>query len=150
MQGLVIRVLRYNAIANTTPKTKLKLLHKQVKTRQHGTREIRTGVMCTFVTLSLFSSNVFRCLLVGRVELCVIMQVYKLDEDAPVRLVDVLTLQGHDDIVSSVAASRSHDGLVLSGSYDRRYYYSRSSRAFVVSTFCYCSGFPVHALPSLF
>lgn len=51
----------------------------------------------------------------------VITQVYKLEEDAPVRLVDVLTLQGHDDIVSSVAASRSHDGLVLSGSYDRRY-----------------------------
>lgn len=43
-----------------------------------------------------------------------------MDEEAPVRLVEVTKLQEHDDIVSSVSASRSHDGLVLSGSYDRR------------------------------
>eukprot|EP00904_Undaria_pinnatifida_P010555 jgi/Undpi1/662/HiC_scaffold_10.g04126.m1 len=47
------------------------------------------------------------------------VKVYRLDQDAPARLVEVATLQEHDDIVSCVAASRSQDGLVLSGSYDR-------------------------------
>lgn len=49
------------------------------------------------------------------------MQVYKMDDAAPVRLVEILALQEHDDIVSSVATSRVHDALILSGSYDRRY-----------------------------
>lgn len=44
-----------------------------------------------------------------------------MDEEAPARLVEVANLQEHDDIVSTVAASHSHDGLVLSGSHDRRY-----------------------------
>lgn len=44
-----------------------------------------------------------------------------MDEEAPARLVEVASLEEHDDIVSTLAASRSHDGLVLSGSYDRRY-----------------------------
>lgn len=48
-------------------------------------------------------------------------QVFKMDEEAPARLVEVANLEEHDDIVSSVAASRSRDGLVLSGGYDRRY-----------------------------
>ncbi|CAN0272632.1 unnamed protein product, partial [Ectocarpus sp. 12 AP-2014] len=47
------------------------------------------------------------------------VKVYKMDEEAPARLVEVANLEEHDDIVSSVAASRSHDGLVLSGGYDR-------------------------------
>lgn len=47
-------------------------------------------------------------------------QVYKMDEEAPARLVEVTNLEEHDDIVSSVAASQSRDELVLSGSYDRR------------------------------
>lgn len=50
----------------------------------------------------------------------VIAQVFKMDEEEPARLVEVANLEEHDDIVSSVAASRSRDGLVLSGSYDRR------------------------------
>lgn len=44
-----------------------------------------------------------------------------MDEEAPARLVEVASLEEHDDIVSTLAASHSHDGLVLSGSYDRRY-----------------------------
>ena len=44
-----------------------------------------------------------------------------MDEVAPARLVEVASLEEHDDIVSTLAASHSHDGLVLSGSYDRRY-----------------------------
>ncbi|CAB1114164.1 unnamed protein product [Ectocarpus sp. CCAP 1310/34] len=47
------------------------------------------------------------------------VKVYKMDEEAPARLVEVANLEEHDDIVSSVAACRSHDGLVLSGGYDR-------------------------------
>lgn len=43
-----------------------------------------------------------------------------MDEEAPARLVEVANLQEHDDIVSSVAASHFHDGVVLSGSFDRR------------------------------
>lgn len=44
-----------------------------------------------------------------------------MDEEAPARLVEVASLEEHDDIVSTLAASHSHGGLVLSGSYDRRY-----------------------------
>lgn len=47
------------------------------------------------------------------------VKVYRLDQDAPARLLEVATLQEHDDIVSCVAASCSQDGLVLSGSHDR-------------------------------
>lgn len=48
-----------------------------------------------------------------------------MDEEEPARLVEVASLEEHDDMVSALAASQSHDGLVLSGSYDRRY--SRTS-----------------------
>lgn len=47
-------------------------------------------------------------------------QIYKMDEEAPARLVEIASLEEHDDIVSTVAASHSHEGLLLSGSYDRR------------------------------
>lgn len=43
-----------------------------------------------------------------------------MDEEAPAQLVEIASLEEHDDIVSTVAASHSQDGLVLSGSYDRR------------------------------
>lgn len=44
-----------------------------------------------------------------------------MDAEAPARLVEVASLEEHDDIVSTLAACHSQDGLVLSGSYDRRY-----------------------------
>lgn len=47
-------------------------------------------------------------------------QVYKID-DASAQFVEVSSLEEHDDIVSSVKAAPGHDGLVLSGSHDRRY-----------------------------
>eukprot|EP00903_Cladosiphon_okamuranus_P020259 g18593.t1 len=42
-----------------------------------------------------------------------------MDEEAPARLVEIASLEEHDDIVSTLAACHSHDGLLLSGSYDR-------------------------------
>lgn len=47
-------------------------------------------------------------------------QVYEIDYEAPARLVEVAALQEHDDLVSSVAVSRSQEALVVSGSHDRR------------------------------
>lgn len=47
------------------------------------------------------------------------MKVYTIEE-APARLVEVAAFEEHDDIVSSVAAAHGDDGLVLSGSHDRR------------------------------
>eukprot|EP00752_Nemacystus_decipiens_P001475 g1450.t1 len=47
------------------------------------------------------------------------VKVYTMDQDAPARLAEVASLEEHDDIVSTLAASHSHNGLVLSGSYDR-------------------------------
>lgn len=57
-----------------------------------------------------------------------------MDEEAPTRLVEVANLQEHNDIVSTVAASHFHDGLVLSGSCDRRY--SPSACALMGTSFC--------------
>ncbi|CAM9962529.1 unnamed protein product [Scytosiphon promiscuus] len=42
-----------------------------------------------------------------------------MDEEAPVRLVEIASLKEHDDIVSTVAASDFHNGVLLSGSFDR-------------------------------
>lgn len=53
------------------------------------------------------------------------VQVYKL-EDTPARLEEITSFEEHDDMASCVTAALDHDGLVLSGSSDRRY-----SRTFV-------------------
>lgn len=44
-----------------------------------------------------------------------------MEQDATKQFVEIMNLQRHDDIVSSIAVCPSQDGLILSGSLDRRY-----------------------------